>query len=161
MARKRYHQSAKDRSDEKRGMEKAMHKKYGEYKQSAKDREDEKKAMKKAMDKRSGKYHQSAKDRKDESRGMERAMHRRSMMKEDKYSGMEPRRRQEMEDAGMIREDHRAVANLPQEVRYQAYPRIDYDSYDLNDDIRGIDVQMDDDVRKERRKSGERYPEKY
>ena len=89
-------------------------------------------------------YYQSPKDRMDESRGMERE-----------------RRRTEMEDSGMIREDRSSIANLPQDVKYTAYPKTDYFMYDLDDTIRGIDVQIDDDVRGERRKSGERYPEKY
>ena len=91
----------------------------------------------------------------DESRGMERKMGN------DYYSGMDSRRRQEMKDGGMIREDHMAIANLPQGVMYQPYPKTDYFRYDLNDDIRGVDVQIDDDVRGERRKSGKTYPEKY
>ena len=107
------------------------------------------------------KYYQSPKDRLAESRGEERSLYRKKMKKEEHYAGMEPRRRQELEDAGMIREDRNAVANLPQYVKYEAYPKTDYDRYDLNDDIRGIDVQMNDDVRQERRKSGEPYPEKY
>ena len=39
------------------------------------------------------------------------------------YAGMEPRRRQEMQDAGYIREDHDAVANLPQNVIMRPYPK--------------------------------------
>lgn len=60
------------------------------------------------------------------------------------YAGMEPRRRQELEDSGMIREDHRAIANMPQEVMIKPYPRAGaYLPEGLNDDIRGIDMQMD------------------
>ncbi len=60
------------------------------------------------------------------------------------YAGMEPRRRQELEDAGMIREDHRAIANLPQEVMIKAYPKTGpYMPEGIDDSIRGVDYQMD------------------
>lgn len=60
------------------------------------------------------------------------------------YAGMEPRRRQELEDAGMIGEDPRAIANLPQQVMIKPYPRTGpYMPEGLNDDIRGVDDQMD------------------
>lgn len=81
-------------------------------------------------------YHQNFKDRYDEHRGMERAMH----------AGMDPRRRQEMEDAGMIHEDHSAIANLPQNVMVKAYPKTGpYLPEVLDDTIRGVDRQMDGD----------------
>lgn len=112
-------------------------------------------------------YHQSVKDRMAESRGMERyetramerAEHRSKKMDNGYYAGMDPRRRQEMEDAGMIHEDHRAVANLPQNAIMKEYPRPYYDNnYNLDDTIRGIDNQINDDMRKEKK---ERFPEKY
>lgn len=90
------------------------------------------------------KHHQSVKSRMKESRGEERHLYRKEMMSKDHYSGMEPRRRQEMQDAGMLHEDHRAVANLPQDVKYHDWPgdRRGYlDGY-LNDDISGINRQM-------------------
>ena len=56
--------------------------------------------------------------------------------------GMDPRRYQEMHDAGMIREDHSATSNLPQEVKYHAWPKPEhYTDYGLDDTIRGIDEQ--------------------
>lgn len=62
--------------------------------------------------------------------------------------GMDPRRYQEMHDAGMIREDHSATANLPQDVKYHAWPaNKDYPRYGLDDTIRGIDKQEDEDYR--------------
>lgn len=64
------------------------------------------------------------------------------------YEGHSERRRQEMEDAGMIREDRSEVANLPQEVKYGSYwGRVDrgYLDSDLDDTIRGVDRQMDKD----------------
>jgi len=60
------------------------------------------------------------------------------------YAGSEPRRRQEMEDAGMIYEDHNAIANLPQQVMITAYPKTGpYMPEGLEDSIRGVDHQMD------------------
>jgi len=60
------------------------------------------------------------------------------------YAGMEPRRRQEMEDAGMIHEDHRAIANLPQNVMIKEYPKPGpYMPEGLDDTIAGVDRQMD------------------
>lgn len=79
----------------------------------------------------------------------------------DFYAGRQSAREMEDMDRGMISEDRNAIANLPQNVVMKMYPRVDYDNYNLNDDIRGIDVQMRDDNRKEKRKSGMSYPEKY
>lgn len=67
------------------------------------------------------------------------------------YAGSDSRRRQELEDAGMIHEDHRAIANLPQEVRIMAYPKTGpYMPEGLDDTLRGIDQQVnyDDSQRK-------------
>lgn len=62
------------------------------------------------------------------------------------YEGMDSRRKQEMEDAGMIREDHSAIANLPQEVMMKPYPKdSNYMPEDLDDTLRGIDKQMNAD----------------
>ena len=59
------------------------------------------------------------------------------------YSGELARRTQEMQDAGMIREDRSAIANLPQSVMMKPYPRPgNYLPEDLDDTIRGIDSQM-------------------
>jgi hypothetical protein len=60
------------------------------------------------------------------------------------YGDMEGRRTQEMEDAGMIHENRAAIANLPQEVMIKPYPKTGpYMPEGLNDDISGIDMQMD------------------
>lgn len=93
-------------------------------------------------------YHQTHKDRMHESRGEERAMHR-SHVRHGGHHSEDPRRRHEMEDAGMIREDHNATANLPQDVKYHAWPDSDtYPRYGLDDTIRGIDKQESEDGRK-------------
>jgi len=76
-------------------------------------------------------------------RSHERSEHRSRMMAGEHYAGAEPRRRQEMEDAGMIHEDHNAVANLPQEVKMMYYPKEGgYLPENLDDTIRGVDRQM-------------------
>ncbi len=83
---------------------------------------------------------------------MAKKRHHSSMSHREHYAGMEPRRRQEMEDAGMIHEDHSAIANMPQNVMIKAYP--DAESYlpeNLDDTIHGVDrqINMDDNKRKE------------
>ncbi len=78
-------------------------------------------------------------------------MYRGPLSSAELYAGMEPRRRQELEDSGMIHEDHRAIANLPQEVMIKAYPHVGpYMPEILNDDVSGVDAQMeyDDDQRR-------------
>ncbi len=90
----------------------------------------------------------------------EQATHRRmkSMGSAEHYAGMEPRRRQELEDAGMIHEDHRQVANLPQEVVMRPYPMPGgYTPEDLDDTLRGIDRQTGYDNKK---KMDHFYPKK-
>ena len=48
---------------------------------------------------------------------------------------------------GMISADHNAPSNLPQEVKHDYYPKRDYaDSHYLDDTIRGIDENNDDNV---------------
>lgn len=62
----------------------------------------------------------------------------------ERYDGYLARRTQEMQDGGMISEDMRAIANLPQEVMIKAYPKSGpYLPEGLNDDISGVDKQMD------------------
>lgn len=79
----------------------------------------------------------------DSGGGFERDMYRPEAIDEGPYAGMESRRRQEMQDAGMLREDHRAVANLPQEVIMRAYPKEHgYIPMGLDDTLRGVDGQM-------------------
>lgn len=97
-------------------------------------------------------YRQNVKDRSDESRGMKLR---------DYYSGYEARKRMEAEGSGMIHEDRSEIANLPQDVMFKEYAKTPYDNYGLNDDIKGIDVQMRDDVRGGKRKSGQPYPDKW
>ena len=92
-------------------------------------------------------YHQSMTDRKDEAYGEGRRMGRieeKSRLGDEFYAGGGARRRQELEDAGMIYEDHSQIANLPQEVMMKPYPRTGpYMPEDLDDTIKGVDKQMD------------------
>ena len=94
-------------------------------------------------------YHQSKRARMHEDgryhydREEEKASYRR-MGGAEHYAGAEPRRRQEMSDMGMIHEDHREVANLPQQVVMRPYGGgSSYLPEDLDDTIRGIQRQMD------------------
>lgn len=82
-------------------------------------------------------YHQSKMDRMHEERGMER--HLRGPVK----SHMDPRRHEEMREAGMIREDHSKIANMPQEVMFKPWPSSEtYVPEQLDDTIYGINAQM-------------------
>ena len=59
------------------------------------------------------------------------------------YAGDGARRTQEMQDAGMIREDRSAIANLPQSVMIKMYPQSDRPMPEsLDDTITGIDHQI-------------------
>lgn len=65
---------------------------------------------------------------------------------EGEYAGEHMRRRQEMEDMGMIKEDRSAIANLPQEVMMKPWAKErNYMPEVLEDTIRGIDKQMSQD----------------
>lgn len=67
------------------------------------------------------------------------------------YGDRYEKERLEMQDASMIKEDPRAIANLPQEVMIKAYPRTGpYLPEALDDTIRGVDGQMDYDDSKRR-----------
>ncbi len=83
------------------------------------------------------------KDMRDGGMGFSNRIARAANMNEF-YAGMPARRRQELEDAGMIHEDHMAIANLPQAPMIKAYPRTGpYNPEGLDDTIRGVDDQMD------------------
>lgn len=55
-------------------------------------------------------------------------------MRDAIYLGIDPRRRQEVADAGMIQEDPRAVANLPYEPIHEEYPCYRFYSSPYNTD---------------------------
>lgn len=74
---------------------------------------------------------------------------------EESYAGYDMRRRQEAQDAAMIKEDKSAIANLPQDVKYVQYPQSPYSSSPrLDDSIRGIDRQLSDDAYSKSLKKG-------
>ena len=98
-------------------------------------------------------YYQSVKDRMSESRGMETRM-----LGEEYYATFEDSKRQQLEDSGMISEDHRQIANLPQEVMMKPYNKTDYARYGLDDTIKVIDEQIDKDVHGARKhRSSKKY----
>lgn len=69
-----------------------------------------------------------------------------SMQAAEYYAGVDPRRRQEMMDGMMIKEDHQAIANMPQGVVYRQYPKVGHTLAPyLDDTIQGVDSQMNRD----------------
>ena len=57
---------------------------------------------------------------------------------------------------GMISEDHKAPANLPQHVVHKYYPKVGFmDAFELDDTMRGLDDARDDDIQ-----VMEKYPSK-
>jgi hypothetical protein len=91
-------------------------------------------------------YHHSKSHKKHEDKRVLMGKH------SEMYVGYDPARKQEMEDGSMIREDHNAVANLPQHVIYHAWRNEPaYMHYHLDDTIRGIDKQIDTDEMDARR----------
>lgn len=91
---------------------------------------------------KSDRFNDEIRSQKDQ--GMESAMYRRAQVNEGFYAGPEPRRKLEMHDAGMLYEDHNAIANLPQNVQIKSYPKTGpYLPEMLNDDMSGVDAQMD------------------
>jgi hypothetical protein len=76
----------------------------------------------------------------------ERAFERLKAISGEFYAGLDPRRRQEVADSGMIQEDHTQMANLPRQARHFEYPKAGYYSTPyIADSLRGIDNQSDDD----------------
>jgi len=76
----------------------------------------------------------------------QRAFERLREMKNEFYAGVDPRRRQELSDAGMIREDHNAMANLPRQAQHHEFPQQPfYESPYFADIRRGVDPERDDD----------------
>lgn len=167
MAAKRHHSSKKqtmlDRYHEHAGMEREMHgyrpdamgyiSKHERNMHNDKSRNDQ-------MPERSGPYYYDRQGM-DEHRIRERSSGKMSMyndpyygneMKNDRrdgrmydgfYEGYEGRRRQEMVDAGMIHEDHRQVANLPQDVKMTMYPKTGPRTpEEIDDTIIGVDRQI-------------------
>lgn len=106
-------------------------------------------------------YHHSKdkfNDEKKHDKGMPSVASRYSGDTYGTYSGMSDRLNQEALDGSMIREDHSAVANLPQNVIMRPYRRGGYGIPEgLNDTIEGVDRQMGYDDKK---RSEHMYPKK-
>jgi hypothetical protein len=65
----------------------------------------------------------------------------------DGYSrGEDPGRAMERKMGSMINEDRSAIANLPQQVVYKEYSKNDYQGYNLDDTITGINNQIGHDI---------------
>lgn len=80
-----------------------------------------------------------------EQRRDQRAFDRTQDMRNEFYAGVDPRRRQEIGDGGMIREDHNAMANLPRQAQHHEYPQAGYYSSPyLDDTVRGQPSNPDD-----------------
>lgn len=75
----------------------------------------------------------------------ERADYRKGKMQGGEYyAGIDARRRQEMQDGNMLFEDHRSIANLPQDVMIKPYPKTGpYMPEGLDDTGMGVEKQMD------------------
>lgn len=80
-----------------------------------------------------------------EQRRDQRAFDRTQDMSNEFYAGVDPRRRQEVADGGMIREQHSAMANLPRQAQHHEYPQAGYYSSPyLDDTVRGENANPDD-----------------
>lgn len=67
------------------------------------------------------------------------------------YMGMPTSMRRGLEDEPMIHEDHRAIANLPQEVMIKSYPQTGPYMPEILDDTQGgVNAQMDYDDKQRR-----------
>lgn len=143
MVKKRYHQSKRDRMHERMGEKRHM-------KHMREDRMHEREGMDKMI------HHKDMHNDESHSGGRQYMMHGYS---EGYYEGPEMRRHQEMMDGGMIREDHAAIANLPQGVMIKPYPKTGpYMPEGLDDTIRGVDNQMDAD---DSQRAKHFFPHKY
>ena len=75
----------------------------------------------------------------------QRAFERVKEMRSEFFGGVDPRRRKELADGGMIREDQQAMANLPRQAIHCEYPQAPfYQSPYMDDTRRGIDPRPDD-----------------
>lgn len=82
----------------------------------------------------------------------------RKFMERELYAGPEMRNRMEYDSSMMIQEDHRAMANLPEQVVLRYYPETPYQNDRVPDTIVGVDVQMRDDIKHQKKGN---FPEKY
>lgn len=85
-------------------------------------------------------------------------MAKRYYKNKEMYAGADMKNRMEYDSSMMVNEDRSAMANLPQSVIMKYYPATPYENDTIPDTIKGIDVQVRDDM-KHQKKGG--YPEKY
>jgi hypothetical protein len=75
----------------------------------------------------------------------QRAFSRTQQMENEFYAGIDPRRRQELADGGMIREDQNAMANLSPVAAHYEYPQAGYyQSPYIDGAVRGTNPSLDD-----------------
>ncbi len=80
-----------------------------------------------------------------EQRRNQRAFARIRDMENEFYAGVDPLRRVELADGGMVREDHNAMANLSGRAIHCEYPQDGYYSTPyLDNQFRGTDPEHDD-----------------
>lgn len=123
------------------------------------------KKMNKGNDKEARKYHNVTKPHSkyrnyEPDKKKKMSKHMDQYKKEDRTKTYTPPKRHEKK--GMIHEDYKQVANLPQYVKYVPYPDEAYYHHKwLNDTISGIDDQINRDVKgmnkSMARKKGEKY----
>lgn len=78
-------------------------------------------------------------------------------MENEFYAGVDPRRKIELAEGGMVREDRNAMANLPRQAIHCEYPQAPfYNSQYIDDTVRGEDNELDDDG-----KSNQRFQNPY
>ena len=70
--------------------------------------------------------HVDADMQRDARRIAERAFARTREIGGEYYHGLDPRRRNERADAGLIQEDHTQIANLPSQARHHEFPEPEY-----------------------------------
>lgn len=144
---KKHHQSHLSRMHEREGM-------MRHEERMAEDRRHEREGMEHAMDRRMRHHSSYELDGAERHMLMERhrSEHRAYDGIEDGRNGgrsmYEPSERRMERRAGMmISEDHRAIANMPQYVVYEEYPRgRAYLHSNLDDTMSGIDMQQSEDV---------------
>ena len=72
---------------------------------------------------------------KDEQERDQRSLDRVMDARNEFFAGIDPRRRQEVADAGMIQEDHNAIANLSGQPIHREFPKAGYYAMPYYDDL--------------------------
>jgi hypothetical protein len=72
----------------------------------------------------------------DEDRNIRYAYERSRQIGGEFGGGLDPRRRQEVADGGLIREDHNSIANLPRMAQHHEFPQAGYYMTPYLDDTR-------------------------